>query len=203
MLITGSPGICIGIDAQQKEFQSHPAYRFLEPLIRIPPQMTVLEVSSHNKKGVNGDADWPLYKDANGDDVIFDASGPGCIKSMWDTGFDPNAILQFCFDGDTVPRIRVNILDFYKGKHPLFPAPLVSYEKRGMWGDLPYAGSCSDTVFDIPEDQYKGGIYLLPHHIRKVSLPGRNTVVHRKGRPIGNRGLLSEAGGSTLRGHDA
>lgn len=142
MLITGFPGISIRNDAQQKEFQPHPAYRLLDPLIRIPPQMTVLEVSSHNKKGVNGDADWPLYKDANGDDVIFDAAGPGCIKSMWGTSFDQNAILQFYFDGDTVPLIRVNVLDFYKGKHPLFPAPLVSYEKRGMWGDLPYAGNC-------------------------------------------------------------
>lgn len=43
------------------EFRPHPAYALLEKLVRIPPQLTVLEVSSHNKKGVNGDADWPLY----------------------------------------------------------------------------------------------------------------------------------------------
>jgi hypothetical protein len=79
----------------------------------------VLEVSSHNKRGVNGDADWPLYKDARGDDVIFDAAGPGCIKSMWGTAFDPNAVLQFYFDGDKEPRLRVNVLEFYQGKNLL------------------------------------------------------------------------------------
>ena len=135
-LVLDDPG------SHPKEYQTHPAYSLLEQLVRIPPQVTVFQVSSHNKKGVNGDADWPLYKDSNGDDVIFDAAGPGCIKSMWGTSFDPNGILQFYFDGEKEPRIRINIIDFYKGKHRLFPAPLVSYEKRGMWGDLPYAGNC-------------------------------------------------------------
>jgi hypothetical protein len=123
------------------EFRPHPAYALLEKLVRIPPQLTVLEVSSHNKRGINGDADWPLYKDARGDDVIFDAAGPGCIKSMWGTAFDPNAVLQFYFDGDKEPRLRVNVLEFYQGKNPLFPSPLVSYEKRGLWGDAPFAGN--------------------------------------------------------------
>jgi hypothetical protein len=109
--------------------------------VRIPPQLTVLEVSSHNKRGVNGDAGWPLYKDERGDDVIFDAAGPGCIKSMWGTAFDPNAVLQFYFDGDKEPGLRVNVLEFYQGKNPLFPSPLVSYEKRGVWGDAPFAGN--------------------------------------------------------------
>ena len=46
-------------------------------LLRVPPQVLVLQTSSRNKKGVNGDADWPLYKDARGDDVVFEAAGPG------------------------------------------------------------------------------------------------------------------------------
>jgi len=82
-----------GRERPATEFRPHPAYAPLEKLVRIPSQPTVLEVSSHNKRGVNGDADWPLYKDARGDDVIFDAAGPGCIKSMWGTAFDPNAVL--------------------------------------------------------------------------------------------------------------
>ncbi len=103
-----------GRERRAPEFRPHAAYALLEKLARIPPQLTVLEVSSHNKKGVNGDADWPLYKDERGDDVIFDASGPGCIKSMWGTAFDPNAVLQFYFDGDKEPRLRVNVLEFYQ-----------------------------------------------------------------------------------------
>lgn len=125
----------------ERGFDPRLAGGLLEKLVRIPPQVSLLQVSSHNKKGVNGDADWPLYKDARGDDVIFDAAGPGCVRSMWGTALDPNAILQFYFDGDKEPRFRINILDFYKGKHPLFPPPLVSYEKRGLWGGEPFAGN--------------------------------------------------------------
>jgi len=133
--------VAVGTGRAEKEFRPHSAYALLEKLVRIPPQMSVLQVSSHNKKGVNGDAGWPLYKDALGDEVIFDAAGPGCIKSMWGTAFDPNAVLQFYFDGDKEARLRVNILEFYQGKNPLFPSPLVSYEKRGLWGDAPFAGN--------------------------------------------------------------
>jgi hypothetical protein len=122
-------------------FRPRPAAALLERLLRVPPQVLALQVSSHNKTGVNGDANWPLYKDARGDDVIFDSAGPGCVRSMWGTAFDPSAVLQFYFDGEPEPRYRVNILDFYKGRDPLFPPPLVSYEKRGMWGEEPLAGN--------------------------------------------------------------
>ncbi|MCX6561602.1 MAG: DUF2961 domain-containing protein [Candidatus Aminicenantes bacterium] len=61
---------------------------------------------------------------------------------MWGTAFDPQAVLQFYFDGEKEPRWRINILDFYQGRHPLFPSPLVSYEKRGRWGGEPLAGNC-------------------------------------------------------------
>jgi hypothetical protein len=118
-----------------------PAAALFEKLLRVPPQLLVLQTSSANKKGENGDADWPLDKDARGDDVIFDAAGPGCIKSMWGTAFDPAAVLQFYFDGDTEPRLRIPVLDLYQGRQELFPPPLASYERRGRWGDAPFAGN--------------------------------------------------------------
>jgi hypothetical protein len=113
----------------------------LEKLLELPEQVSVHQFSSHNKKGLNGDADWPLYRDQNGDDVIFDASGPGCVMSMWGTNFDPDAILKFYFDGEKKPRFSIPYIDFFKGEHPLFPSPLVSYEKRGRWGPKPFAGN--------------------------------------------------------------
>lgn len=108
-----------------------PACRLLDQLIRRPEQVSVQQFSSRNKKGLNGDANWPLYKDRHGDDVIFDASGPGCVKSMWATDIDPSAVFKFYFDGEEAPRLKIPCLDFYQGKHPLFPAPLASYERRG------------------------------------------------------------------------
>lgn len=130
-----------GSGLPEREVKPRPAWALFEKLIRVPRQATVLQTSSHNKMGVNSDAEWPLYKDGRGDDVIFDASGPGCVKSMWGTAFDPRAVLQFYFDGEKEPRLRIPILDFYQGKHPLFPPPLVSYERRGKWGDAPFAGN--------------------------------------------------------------
>jgi len=124
------------------ESLSPPSNALLERLIRIPAQVQVLQSSSHNKKGDNGDADTPLYKDAKGDDVIFDAAGPGCIRSMWGTWFSHEAILSFNFDGEQEPRYRINEVEFFSGKHPDFPPPLNSYELRGYYGDEPCAGNC-------------------------------------------------------------
>ena len=140
-LASGSAPQTVRRDQPAGAFPPHPAYSLLEKLVRVPPQLTVLQFSSHNKKGVNGDANWPLYKDDRGDDVIFEAAGPGCVKSMWGTAFDPAAVFQLYFDGEKEPRFRVNVLDFYKGRDPLFPPPLVSYEKRGLWGGEPFAGN--------------------------------------------------------------
>ena len=123
------------------ELQTYPVYALFDKLLESPRQISVHQFSSHNKKGLNGDENWPLYKDENGDDVIFDAAGPGCIKSMWGTNFDPESVIKFYFDGEEQPRYSINYIDFYKGGHPAFPSPLVSYEKRGMWGDRPYAGN--------------------------------------------------------------
>jgi hypothetical protein len=120
---------------------ARPAAALFDKLLRVPPQVLVLQTSSANKKGENGDAEWPLYKDARGDDVIFDAAGPGCVRSLWGTAFDPAAVFQFYFDGQAEPRLRIPVLDLYKGRHPLFPPPLTSYEQRGRWGGEPFAGN--------------------------------------------------------------
>lgn len=117
-----------------------PAYMLLERLPQLPRQLMVLQSSSHNKTGHNGDENWPLYKDEHGDDVIFDAAGPGCVRSIWGTHFAEDAILKFYFDGETAPRYRIREIDFFEGRHPDFPPPLVSYERRGHY-DLGMAGN--------------------------------------------------------------
>jgi len=117
------------------------ACAMLDGLMRRPGQSQVLQCSSHNKTGQNGDENWPLYKDEHGDDVIFDAAGPGCVRSIWGTHFDEKAILNFYFDGEAEPRYRIGEIDFFRGEHRAFPPPLVSYERRGHY-DIGYAGNC-------------------------------------------------------------
>jgi hypothetical protein len=118
-----------------------PAGVLLDRLVQLPGQFQVLQCSSHNKTGHNGDENWPLYRDEHGDDVIFDAAGPGCIRSIWGTHFDENAVLNFHFDGETEPRYRIGEIEFFKDSHPAFPPPLVSYEHRGEYA-LGFAGNC-------------------------------------------------------------
>jgi len=126
---------------------------FFDRLLTVPSGIQVLQTSSHNKTGQNGDASWPQYIDKNGEEVIFDVAGPGCIKQMWGTAFDPAGILSFYFDGDQKPKYQCNILDFYNGKAKLYPGlePLVSYERRGKWGGLPFAGN---SFLPIPFEKH-------------------------------------------------
>ena len=114
---------------------------FFDKLLRIPRGIQVLQTSSHNKTGQNWDEYWPQYVDENGEEVIFDAAGPGCVKSMWGTNFDPEAVIKLYFDGEKTASCQAKITDFYKGAHPDFPSPLVSYERRGKYGDNPFAGN--------------------------------------------------------------
>ena len=111
------------------------AWRLLDHLPIPPGPHMVLQSSSRNKTGHNGDENHPLYKDAHGDDVIFDAAGPGCVRSIWATHLVEDAVLNFYFDGEAEPRFRINEIAFFKGAHPAFPPPLNSYEKRGRYAD--------------------------------------------------------------------
>lgn len=113
----------------------------LGSLPRLPGLHSVHQFSSHNKQGLNGDAKWRLYDDEHGDAVIFDVEGPGCVRSIWSTAIHEDAVLKFTFDGEKAPRLEIPMLEFFQGNHPLFPAPLNSYEKRGRWGEKPYAGN--------------------------------------------------------------
>lgn len=126
---------------------------FFDRLLTVPSGVQVLQTSSHNKTGQNGDASWPQYVDKNGEEVIFDVAGPGCIKQMWGTAFDPAGVLSYYFDGDQKPKYQCNTLDFYNGKAQFYSGlePLVSYERRGKWGGIPFAGN---SFLPIPFEKH-------------------------------------------------
>jgi len=115
---------------------------FLENLPLLPKNVWTGQFSSHSNHQQNDDQGWYLYTDDNGDAVVFDVIGPGCIKNMWGTALNETSVLKFYFDGEEKPRFEIGIIDFYSGMHQLFPKPLVSYEKRGHYGKQPLAGNC-------------------------------------------------------------
>jgi len=114
----------------------------LEHLPVLPRHIKVMQFSSRNRTGENRDAQHILYKNENGHSVIFDALGPGCVKSIWSTHVDPALVLHFYFNEDTQPGLSVNAIDFFKGKHPCFPAPLTSYDVAGLWRERRRVGNC-------------------------------------------------------------
>ncbi len=114
----------------------------LEELCAVPHGRTVHQFSSHNRTGHNNDDGWHLYRDEKDHAVIFDVEGPGCIRSIWSTDIRDDAVLHFYFDGEEEARYSIPKIGFFKGEHELFPAPLVSYDRRGYWGERPFAGNC-------------------------------------------------------------
>ncbi|MHC4674719.1 MAG: DUF2961 domain-containing protein [Planctomycetota bacterium] len=114
----------------------------LEHLPILPHHIKVIQFSSRNRTGENADAKHILYKNQKGHSVIFDALGPGCVKSMWSTLVNPELMLHFYFGDEADPRLSVNAVDFFSGKHPCFPAPMTSYDIAGLWRGKKRAGNC-------------------------------------------------------------
>jgi hypothetical protein len=139
-------GLCLSMSGLSVFANSPCAPMTLDQLPLLPRNVSVHEFSSHNKQGVNGDSEWCLYKDEKGDFVAFDAVGPGCVRSIWQTCFPTDQVIKFYFDGETEPRYVMPTVDFYRGKHPDFPSPLNSYEKLGYFLEDSYAGNCFTPI---------------------------------------------------------
>ena len=112
---------------------------------------------SIDKKGGNADWDWALYQDANGEWVLFEHLGPGCIYNFvqhrYPTCEEP--VFRFYFDGEEIPRFTIRHSEFGE-KYP-FTEPLASryigpYDNgRGpirvvrSFVPMPYKKSCKIT----------------------------------------------------------
>lgn len=158
----------------------------LDDLPRLPRNVTLHQFSSRNKKGVNLDAEWCLYKDKHGDFVVFDAVGPGCVRSIWQTVYPKDQVLKFYFDGETKPRYEVKTDDFYSGKLPEFPKPLVSREILGYYqyeGEdiavncfvpIPFAKSLKVSLSNVKTPSFNHFLYeRYPHGTPVTTFTGK------------------------------
>lgn len=98
-----------------------------------------------------------LYVDENGQHVIFDAEGPGCLRTLWFTSeIGGNAplslgLIRFYFDGEEEPRIEIDANDLYSGSatpflHPLVANNTISTGGFASWVPLPYRSSLKITT---------------------------------------------------------
>lgn len=91
------------------------------------------QYSSHERSGRNQDWRGDLGI-VNGERILLDVKGPGCIDRMWFTGHDPSEYIRIYFDGASTPLVEMTLDDFFSGTQPPFLAPLVGNETVSSGG---------------------------------------------------------------------
>jgi len=111
--------------------------KFYEDLSLLPQIYVNVEsyyLSSYDRTGGNDDGFRgtysQLYVDEQGEHVIFEANGPGCIYNLWFTGSGRSlhwGKIRFYFDREKTPRIDYSSEEFFSGLHQPFVYPLVTH----------------------------------------------------------------------------
>jgi hypothetical protein len=121
---------------------------FIQTLPILPKNVLSRENSSYHRSGINKDMGNFLYIDHNGEAVLFDAMGPGCICSIFSTKILEDTSIHFYFDGSETPRYSMPLQAFFSGTHPHFPEPAVSYKKLGYYlGEDSKGGNCILPIY--------------------------------------------------------
>ena len=119
-------------------------------LAEFKPPVEVGSVSSYDRTGGNDDGFSGKYsfvrREADGL-VIADLQGPGVIYRIW-TPTPTDDWMEFYFDGEAKPGIRVRFRDLFLGQVEPFVKPLVGYGVGGFFSyvPLPFARSCKVVV---------------------------------------------------------
>ena len=114
------------------------------------PALEVGCVSSYDRTGGNDDGFSGRHSFVRKDDgglVIADLEGPGVIYRIW-TPTPTDDWMEFTFDGEATPRIRVRFRDLFLGGAEPFVKPFVGHGVGGFFSYVPlsYAKSCKIVV---------------------------------------------------------
>ena len=113
-----------------------PAHGFVEHWPILEPGVESRYFSSFDRGGGNDDgfngSYSELYQDARGEHVIFDAVGPGRLRTLWFTSeIDGHGKLslgrvRFYFDDEPEPRVAMEANQLFEGRTAPFLSPLVA-----------------------------------------------------------------------------
>lgn len=111
--------------------------------------------------GANKDRGNYIRIEPNGEAVMAEIEGPGCIVRIWSA--NPQGKIRFYLDGEAHP-IEFDFQSLFSGSVEPFVAPLCGYHGRGAncYLPIPFGKSCKVTA-DKPHEQY--------YHITYVSFP--------------------------------
>jgi hypothetical protein len=123
----------------KKEF--HTISDELEELFRIEflPQFRtnsiVEQISSYDTTGGNNDGFSGMYSYLRKEDgklILADLKGPGVINRIW-TPTPSEDTVEFFFDGEPEPRIRIRFIDLFSGEVYPFIHPVAGNEVGGYY----------------------------------------------------------------------
>jgi hypothetical protein len=139
--------------AGAQEARPRPGIEELHRLDSLPAfrrSLTVGSVSSYDRSGGNDDGFSGKYsflrKEPSGL-VIADLKGPGVIYRIW-TPTPTDDPVEFYFDGEESPRLRLPFRDLFSGNRAPFLDPVVGIGAGGFYSylPLPYRESCKVVV---------------------------------------------------------
>jgi len=115
----------------------------------LPDGTETRQSASYDSSGSNNDGNFKTaytkYIDTNGEYVIFDAFGPGCLYrqqiNVWSRGRKMaagQAHIKYYFDDEPKPRVDATIDDLFGGKNALFTEPFAFLDPRPRFGILYY-----------------------------------------------------------------
>ncbi len=110
----------------------------------------------------NGDAGHYIRKEADGEAVMAEMDGPGCIVRIWSA--NPQGKIRFYLDGDAKPTYEWPFADLFHDKVPPFKPPVCGMDGSGanIYLPIPYAKSCKVTADKAHNQYYHIGYKTFP-----------------------------------------
>jgi len=147
----------------------------LDRLTVLQRGVTAHQASSYERRdreswGVNGDSGHYERVEPDGEAVLFEADGPGCIFRIWSA--NPQGTLRFYFDGATTPSWEIPFQSLFEEGRLPFIRPLV-YQRdtqrsaHDCYVPIPFAKSIKVTA-DEAHRQY--------YHFNWLHYPAGTTV---------------------------
>jgi len=142
-------------------------------LARFRPVVKVGSFSSYDRNGGNDDGFSGKYsflrKEGDGL-VIAELHGPGVLTRIW-TPTPTTDPVEFYFDGETSPRLRLPFLELFGGQCPTFVAPLSGRGGGGYYCYVPLEFAKSiKVVFRGPKLQF----YQINYALYAPNVPARS-----------------------------
>lgn len=156
-LVLALIGLCASAYADDPLPLGIPELYRLDLLPRFKSSVKVASISSYDRTGGNDDGfsgKYSFVRKEGGGLVIADLKGPGIIYRIW-TPTPTDDPIEFYFDGEEQPRIKMRYREIFDGSKPPFVAPIVGFGSGGFYSymPLPYKTSCK-VIIRAPRVQF-------------------------------------------------